>query len=79
VIIINEFDCISKSGYQIVGCPCHYSENLERSMTSQPRVMTSSNGNLYNKRFENGPNDIVLVGGNENGDPVTIQYKNCTL
>ncbi len=41
--------------------------------------MTSSNGNLYNKRFENGPNDTVLVGGNGNGDPVTIQYKNCTL
>ena len=25
---------------------------------------------LYNKRFENGPHDVVLVGGNGNGDPV---------
>ena len=61
--------------YPVVGCPCAENADLAGRAASAATKINAAN-NVYNKRFEtNGPHDVVLVGGNGNGDPVKIAIK----
>ena len=51
------------SGNQIVGCPCRASDVVDIlgrpiSLVATPHLISNS---IYDKRFENKPQDVVLV------------------
>ena len=56
---IKKADILGYALYPSGACPC-----AELPVPAS----ASKSGNVYNKRFENGPQDVVLIGGN--GDPV---------